>query len=90
MSNDRGCNDISLFQGWITADTRGGLGLLANRDYLTDCDMKGPSSMTPLSILRLKNTTYLFVTEHGWEDERYLILELDDSGLHKTLETFGG
>ena len=90
ISTERGCNDVSLFQGWITADDRGGLGLLANRNFLTDCDMKGPSSMTPLGILRLKNTTYLFVTEHGWEDESYIILELDKSGLHKVLETFGG
>ena len=90
VSTDRGCNDISLFQGWITADTRGGMGLLADRYFLTDCDMKGPSSMTPLSILRLKNATYVFVTEHGWEDESYLIFELDNSALHKVLETFGG
>jgi hypothetical protein len=90
VSTDRGCNDISLFQGWITADARGGMGLLDSRKFLTDCDRKGPSSGTPLGTLRLKNATYLFVSEHGWEDESYLILELDASGLHKVLETFGG
>jgi hypothetical protein len=89
-SNDRGCNDISIFQGWITAEVRGGIGLLESRTFSTDCDMKGPSFTTPHALLRLNNTSYLFVTEHGWEDESYLILELDNSGLHKVLETYGG
>jgi hypothetical protein len=90
ISTERGCNDVSIYQGWITADERGGLGLLDSRKFLTNCDLKGPSFETPLGILKLRNTTYLFVTEHGWEDESYLILELDASGLHKVLETFGG
>jgi hypothetical protein len=89
-SNDPGCNDISIFQGWITADERGGMGLLASRKFLTDCNLKGPSFTTPLGLLRLNNTPFLFAVEHGWEDESYLILELDNSGLHKVLETFGG
>lgn len=90
MPANRDCPDIALFQGWTTADELGGMGLLDSRQYLTDCDLKGPSFMTPLGLLRLQNMTYLFVTEHGWEDESYLILELAKSGLHKVLETFGG
>ena len=89
-SPDEGCNDVSLFHGWISADEKGGMGLLDSRVFLTDCDMKGPSSTTPLGIMKLKDTTYLFASEHGWEDESYLILGLDNSGLYKVLETFGG
>lgn len=66
------------------------MGLLDSRVSLTDCDLKGPSFATPLGILNLKNATYIFVSEHGSEDESYLILELDQSGLRKVLETFGG
>ena len=89
-SRDEGCNDISLFQGWISTDEKGGMGLLDSRVFVTDCDMKGPSFTTPLGIMKLKGTTYLFASEHGWEDESYLILGLDNSGLYKVLETFGG
>lgn len=89
-SRDPGCNDVSLFHGWIDATDRGGLGLLDSRLFLTNCDRKGPSSATPLGIMTLKNEIFLFVSEHGWEDESYLILELNNSGLHKVLETFGG
>lgn len=89
-SFDEGCNDVSLFHGWISADEKGGMGLLDSRVFLTDCDRKGPSSTTPLGIMKLKDTTYLFASEHGWEDESYLILGLDNFGLYKVLETFGG
>jgi hypothetical protein len=91
LSSERGCNDISLFQGWISADAKGGMGLLDSRVSLTDCDMKGPSFSTPLGIMKLKNRTFLFVSEHGWENESYLILELDETtGLRKVSETYGG
>ena len=89
-STDPSCNDVSLFQGWMEATERGGLGLMDSRLFLTNCDKKGPSSATPLGIMSLKNKTFLFVSEHGWEDESYIILELSNSGLHKVLETFGG
>jgi hypothetical protein len=89
-SRDPGCNDVSLFQGWIDATERGGLGLIDSRLFLTNCDMKGPSFATPLGTMTLKNQIFVFVSEHGWEDESYLILELNNSGLHKVLETFGG
>lgn len=89
-STDPSCNDVSLFQGWMDATELGGLGLEDSRLFLTDCDMKGPSTATPLGIMTLKNKIFLFVSEHGWEDESYMILELSNSGLHKVLETFGG
>jgi hypothetical protein len=89
-STDPSCNDVSLFQGWMEATERGGLGLMDSRLFLTNCDKKGPSSATPLGIMTLKNEIFLFVSEHGWEDESYMILELSNSGLHKVLETFGG
>jgi hypothetical protein len=89
-SNDAGCNDVSLFQGWLDATDRGGAGLLESRLFLTNCDMKGPSSATPLGIMVFKNQIFVFVSEHGWENESYLILELKNSGPHKVLETFGG
>lgn len=89
-STEPGCDDITLFQGWVSADEKGGMGLLDSRVFVTDCDMKGPSFTTPLGILKLKDATFVFASEHGWEDESYWILELNTSGLHKVLETYGG
>lgn len=84
------CEDISVFQGWLSTKGKGGVGLLDSRLFLTDCDRKGPGTARPLGTMIVKNQTFLFVYEHGWEDERYTILELDNSGLHRVLETDGG
>lgn len=88
-SGDPGCNDVSLFQGWISRDERDGLGLRAGNFVFTDCDRKGPSTMIPLGIMTLKEQIFLFVREHGWEDESYTILDLNQSGLHRVLQTVG-
>ena len=89
-SRNQGCNDVSLFQGWISTMGKGGMGLLAGHVTFTDCDRKGPSTATPFGIMKIDNRVFLFVSEHGWESESYLILELDNSGLHRVLETVGG
>ena len=88
-SGGLGCNDVSLFQGWIAGDVRDGFGLMAGNLVFTDCDRKGPSTMIPLGIMTLKDQVFLFVREHGWEDESYTILELHQSGLRRVLQTVG-
>lgn len=88
-SGGPGCNDVSLFQGWISRDERDGLGLMAANFVFTDCDRKGPSTMIPMGLMTLKDQVFLFVREHGWEDESYTILELNQSGLHRVLLTVG-
>jgi hypothetical protein len=88
-SDDPGCYDVSLFQGWISADEKGGMGLMDSNFVFTDCDRKGPSTMIPLGTMTLQEQTFLFVREHGWESESYTILELNQSGLHRVLQTDG-
>ena len=86
----RNCEDISLYRGWISTPGSGGLGLIDSQLTHTDCKRKGPGPSTPLGIMTVKNRTFLFVKEHGWESASYMILELDNSGLHGLLETIGG
>ena len=88
-ASDPGCYDVSLFQGWISTDGKGGMGLMANNFVFTDCDRKGPSTMIPVGIITLKDQVFLFVREHGWEDESYTILELNQSRLQRVLQTVG-
>jgi hypothetical protein len=83
------CSDVSLFQGWISEDERHGLGLMASNLVLTDCDRKGPSTMIPVGSMKLQEQIFLFVREHGWESESYIILELNQSGLRRVLQTAG-
>jgi hypothetical protein len=88
-SGDPDCYDVSLFQGWIYARENGALELMDNDFVFTDCDRKGPSTMIPMGTMKLKEQIFLFVREHGWEDESYIILELNQSGLQRVLETVG-
>lgn len=88
-SGDLDCYDVSLFQGWISADEKGGVGLMDNNFVFTDCDRKGPSTMIPVGMTTLGEQTFLFVREHGWESESYTILELNQTGLHRVLQTDG-
>lgn len=88
-SGGPGCYDASLFQGWISADARGGMGLMDSNFVFTDCDRKGPSTMIPLGVVTFQEQTFLFVREHGWESEDYIILELNKSGLDRVLQTVG-
>ncbi len=82
---------VSLYSGWAGVEARQGgqLGLIRSEIVFTDTDMKGPTTSRPLGILKLSGRTFLFVEEHGWEDESYVILELN-GGIHRLLETSGG
>jgi hypothetical protein len=82
---------VSLFSGWASVETREGgqMGLILSEIVFTDTDMKGPTTSRPMGILKLSGRTFIFVEEHGWEDESYVILELND-GIHRLLETLGG
>lgn len=82
---------VSLFSGWATVEARqgGSLGIILSEIVFTDTDMKGPTTSLPLGILKLSGRMFIFVEEHGWEDESYLVLELN-GGIHRLLETLGG
>jgi hypothetical protein len=82
---------VSLFSGWASVESRPGgqQGIILSEMVFTDTDMKGPITSRPLGILKLDGRTFIFVEEHGWEDESYVILELN-GGIHRLLETFGG
>lgn len=84
------CEYISWYRGWISTQGKGGLGLLDSQLVFTDCDRKGASYSIPLGMMMLNNQMFLFATEHGWEDQSYMILEFDYSGLHRVLDTLGG
>lgn len=82
---------VSIFSGWASVETKQGgqLGLIRSEIVFTDTDMKGPTISLPLGILKLSGRTFIFVEEHGWESESYIVLELN-RGINRLLETFGG
>lgn len=90
-SPDSPCDNISFLKGWVLKDRDGTLGILNDSFGITNCDGKERGGSVELfSVMAMKNRTFLFTVEHGWEDESYTIYEFKDSWLARALETFGG
>jgi hypothetical protein len=90
FSNDESCNNYSILSGWIIQDRQGRLQLVDSLAYLTDCDMKEAGTMNPLGTLVIDSRVFVIVEALGYEDESYVIFELNDSGIHRLLETYAG
>ncbi len=89
-SQDQGCDALSLFQGWVLERQNGGRVLLHKGLTLTNCYGKEVVSMTPFVALNVDGKTFLIAVLHGYEDERYEILEFGGSLLKSVLRIDGG
>ncbi len=89
-SNDAGCDDFSLFGGWVRRDARGKFALLDSHFAPTDCDMKEGDLSLPLVIVQLDGKTFAIVEEDSYEGESYVILEIRKNKVRRILETLAG
>jgi hypothetical protein len=88
-ANDAGCDNLSLFTGWVVAE-RGNLALLDSHYQLTDCDMKEGGLTVPFAVLHLDGKKFVVVEEIGYEGESYAILEIRKGSVRRVLETYAG
>jgi len=88
--NDAGCNNISLFGGWVRRDAQGKFALLDSQFAPTDCDMKEGDLSLPLAIVQLDGKTFAIVEEDSYEGEGYVILEIRKDKVRRILETLAG
>jgi len=89
-ANDAGCNNVSLFGGWVRRDKQGKFVLLDSHFAPTDCDMKEGDLSLPLAILQLDGKTFAIVEEDSYEGEGYVILEIRKDRVRRILETLAG
>ncbi|HXM46673.1 MAG TPA: hypothetical protein VN956_02315 [Pyrinomonadaceae bacterium] len=89
-ANDAGCNNVSLFGGWVRRDARGKFLLLDSQFAPTDCDMKEGDLSLPLAILQMDGKTFAIVEEDSYEGEGYVILEIRKDKVRRILETLAG
>lgn len=88
--SDAGCNNISLFSGWLWQDSEGKLTLLDSHYEPTDCDMKEGGLTQPFAILHLDGKTFAIVEEDSYEGEGYTVLEIGKATIRRVLETYAG
>jgi hypothetical protein len=88
-ANDTGCDNLSLFNGWVAAE-HGNLALLDSHYQLTDCDMKEGGLTVPFAVLHLDGKKFVVVEEIEYEGESYVVLEIRKSSVRRVLETYAG
>ena len=57
---------------------------------IDDASRKGTTLVTPLGAVTIGGRTFVVITEHGYEDERYVIFDAGGSALRRLLATEGG
>lgn len=83
------CYHLSELSGWLQREKDGRFNLTNESFWITNCDRKGGGSVEMFSILRLDNRNFLFTVDHVYDNEMYVIYELEEFGLKRLLETFG-
>jgi hypothetical protein len=90
QAHDAGCNNISMFAGWVVRNPNGKLFLLNSQFLPTDCDMKDSGLIWPLAIIKVDDLVFAVCEEDGYEGESYLILEIRRRAVRQVLETYSG
>jgi hypothetical protein len=85
---------VSASAGWLFRDSEGKVVVLDQNHAVDDCIEK-EIGMTlayikPLGTLIINGRTFVFVMEHGWEDESYVISEWRGGRFLPLFLAFGG
>jgi hypothetical protein len=83
------CEAIAFGTGWFAADGAQVSSLYMRVDLL-NCDKRGASYMLPLGAMRLRGSLYWLAQYSGWDDERYVVVEIKEKSVKVVLNTWGG
>jgi len=83
------CEAIAFGTGWFAADGAQ-VSSLHMRVDLLNCDKRGASYMLPLGAMRLRGSLYWLAQYSGWDDERYVVVEIKEKSVKVALNTWGG
>jgi hypothetical protein len=83
------CEAVAFGTGWFAADGAQVSSLYMRVDLL-NCDKRGASYMLPLGAMRLRGSLYWLAQYSGWDDERYVVVEIKEKSVKVALNTWGG
>jgi hypothetical protein len=84
------CNVRSIMTGWLLPSPSGGWALREHRMFVTDCDASDARDALPLAALNVAGQNFWVLQEHGYEDETYIVAEIDASGVRYVIDVSGG
>lgn len=83
------CSPIAVGTGWFMRAGTAIEPLLMTVDLL-DCDRTGANYMLPLGTLRVGQRRFWFAQFSGWNDERYVVVEITAAKVNAVVSTWGG
>ena len=86
---DDGCTAIAFGTGWFVKDRAGTQWLDMAVDLLR-CNKYGASYMLPLGAIHSGGRTFWIVQYSGWDQERYVVVEVKKNGVRAVISSWGG
>jgi hypothetical protein len=83
------CEAVGFGTGWFTADGTQVSSIYMRVDLL-NCEKRGASYMLPLGAMRVRGSLYWLAQYSGWDDERYVVVEIKDRSVKLVVNAWGG
>jgi len=87
---DRDCERRTVMTGWLVPAADGTLQRRNARIFLTDCDRVNVRTALPLGALHVSHRLFWVLEEHGYEDQTYVIAEIEPTRVRVPLVVFAG
>jgi len=83
------CEAVGFGTGWFMKEGYNVRPLQMTVDLLR-CDRRGANYMLPLGAMRIERTLYWLVQFAGWNNERYVVVEIKQKTVEAVVSTWGG
>jgi hypothetical protein len=83
------CEAVGFGTGWFMKEGNNVKPLQMTVDLLR-CDRRGANYMLPLGAMRIARTLYWLVQFAGWNNERYVVVEIKQKTVEAVVSTWGG
>jgi hypothetical protein len=87
---DPQCAAVTIVTGWLMPNADGTSTLGSARVFVTNCDEKEARTAAPLATFRVARQLFWVLTEHGYEDEGYVIAEITPKATRYVVAVGGG
>jgi hypothetical protein len=87
---DPQCGALTIMTGWLGQTNASTFTLIDSNIYVSDCDATNARRARPLAVFRVSDQLFWVLQEHGYEDETYLIVEIDESKVRFQIDVSAG
>jgi len=85
----RNCEALAFGTGWFTKE-QGKVRSVSTVVDLLQCNRSGASYMFPFGVLRLGGKLFWLAQFSGWDNERFVVVEVKPKGVEARVNVYGG